>query len=105
LYAFTKRAYGFLRAHKGRVMLSKIRERGTYGKGRFEIAGTYTPDTDRIVIDYRVPVLGVLIHEMLHAFHPNWCESKVLREESAMVNQLSRCQMLRLLRLFAAATV
>ena len=105
LYSFTQKAYCFLKTHKGRIKLCKIRERAKYRGGSFEIAGSYNPVTDRIDIDYRVSVIGVLIHELLHIFHADWCETRIQREGEALINQLSRCQMVRLLKLFAEAAV
>ena len=103
LYGFTKRVYGFIRDNPRHIRIAKIRNKEWVRGKLFPIAGLCSPDTNRIVIDYRTEVIAVLIHELLHAFHPEWCESKVERMERALINQLSQCQMRRLLKLMSLA--
>ena len=102
LYAFTRRAYRFLREHPEKVEIAKIRERARDkdGKGFVPVAGKCTVDKE-ISLDYRKDLISTLVHELLHAFHPDWAETTVLREESALINQLSSRQVKNLIKAFA----
>lgn len=57
-------------------------------------------EEDSIKIDYRKEFISTIVHEVLHYIHPNWSESKVLREETKIMNSLSFCQIRRILQRF-----
>lgn len=53
-------------------------------------------------IDYRRDIVATLIHESLHKWHPKWCETKVIRHERKIVNQLTCRQFKTLMKLIAS---
>jgi len=63
------------------------------------VVGNYDPDTSIIKIDYRRDMLSTLIHEVLHHWHPDWCETKVLQHESLIINALSQRQIKNIIRI------
>jgi hypothetical protein len=99
LYLFTTNTYKFLRENPGNVTIKKIMDHS----GGLTTIGKYLPDDKKVILDYRHPFLSVFIHEMLHHFHPDWNETKVLKEERALLNQLSNRQIRNLLKALADA--
>ena len=87
-----------MRKHPRKIHVGKMTE---CGKGWITV-GECEQGTNRIMIDYRYEIIPVLIHELLHAFHPRWLHTKVTKTTSALTNQLSQRQILRLLKLFAS---
>ena len=57
--------------------------------GRHDLAGVTLYATKRIFLDYRRDVLPTLIHECLHALHPDWSERRVARWEKRIVKVLT----------------
>jgi len=84
--------YKFLKEKSDTIVLKKIRG----------MDGNYSPDLDEIAIDYRKELLPTLIHEIMHALHPNWCESRVLAKEKETMNAISIRQCKNILRKFSA---
>jgi len=64
-------------------------------------AGKYNYETTDITIDHRRDFLSTLIHEYLHHIHPDMCETKVLYEESRIINALSIRQIKNILKALA----
>lgn len=60
--------------------------------------GEYKYDEDKITIDPRKEIISIFIHEALHKWHPDWSETKVLKMESKIVNQLSKRQFVNILK-------
>ena len=89
IYNITRRLYYLLRNHKDSIYFQKIHG-GIYGY--------YERGTEEIHIDYRREIIPTLIHEALHKWHPEWSETKVLREESRIVNALSSRQIKNILK-------
>ena len=79
-YTITSKIYKFLREDSDKIILKKLRG---------SVLGTYDPDSEKITIDYREDAVATLIHELLHHWHPDWSESKVVQWEKAVVNSLS----------------
>ena len=98
LYTFTRRTYRFLKEHPEKLDLQKIRKK--YGLKQPPCA-VCDKETKEIIIDYRHTLLGGLVHELLHVFHPEWSETTVLKMESAIINQLSTAQVKHLIKAFA----
>jgi hypothetical protein len=86
-YKITHRLYGFLRNHSHTVAFKKLRGACGlyYGEGKIEL-------------DYRKDVLATLVHECLHHWHEDWCETKVLIEERRIMNALSPRQIKNIIR-------
>ena len=79
-YAFTRKFYRFLKSHQNHIFFKKL---------HMNVHGNYEPSTTNITVDYRRDFLSTLIHEYFHHIHPDWCETKVLRNEVKMINALS----------------
>ncbi len=65
---------------------------------------------NRGITDYRTiwlnpheHILPTLIHECLHIFYPDWCETKVLKYESQIFHKLTAKQINNLLMRLAVA--
>jgi len=65
--------------------------------------GMYQPDTGVIVLDPRRAVVPTLIHELLHHWHDDWSEKKVVAEEDKIVDSLSSNQMKNILKMLGDA--
>jgi hypothetical protein len=93
IYKITSRLYKELRTNYQDIVLKKI-----YGKH-----GEYDYETDEVSLDYRKDLLSTLIHEYLHKWHPDKCETWVLNHERLIVNALSIAQIKRIIYEFAQA--
>jgi hypothetical protein len=96
LQAYTKKLYRFLK--QGHTIQLK--------KTKGYVGEIYYPngDNDPIVnLDYRRDIISTLIHEHLHHVNPEWCESKILRHESIIINALSERQVRNIIKAFAEA--
>ena len=99
LCEFTRKAYKFLREHRGSIVVRRIGNRGRAN-------GYYIVDRKgkvEIIVDHRRDLLSTLVHELLHAFHGEWSESKVVKTEKTLINQLSSTQIRHLIKEFANA--
>lgn len=91
LYIITKRLYRLIKNHPDIFTLKKLRGN----------RGWYNPDTKEIEIDYRGEIIGTIIHEAIHHWYPDWCESDVYEAERNIVNQLSIRQIKNIIKVFA----
>jgi hypothetical protein len=91
VYPFLSRMYKLFEKRPDIFELKKLR--GIYGECVY--------DEDKIYIDYRKIFLPTLIHEVLHYFYPDWSETKVLKEESKIVNALSVRQVQNILKRYS----
>ena len=65
--------------------------------------GEYDYGTDSITIDCRKMLIPTLIHEYLHKWNPDKCETWVLHNEAMIVSQLSEKQIKNIILAFACA--
>lgn len=70
-----------------------------FKKMKFE--GEYDPVSEIIYVDYRKEILSTICHETLHLLHPEWPESKVIKEEYIIMNNMSVCQVKHLIKKFS----
>lgn len=56
---------------------------------------------DNIQVNYKHDVVSVLIHEVIHYLHDDWSESKVLREESYLINSIGERRAKNILKRFS----
>ena len=96
IYRFTNQALRFLHRYPNKMHVTKFQR-----SGRYITEGECESGTNEITIDYRSELLPTLVHELLHAFHPNWKECQVRRMEKGIVNGLSQSQVVHLLKAFA----
>jgi len=107
LYGFTRRALRFMRNHPNELSLDKIpgevvSSKKYKRKYRIDLHGLWNDDaSETIIVDYRYHLIPALIHELLHEFHPNWTEQRVLQYERWVVRGLSKKQIVNLLKQFA----
>ena len=92
LYRITHRLYNELRDNP-EFVLRKMR--GFYGE--------YDSATNLITLDYRRALIPTLIHEYLHKWYVDKCETWVLQHESMIVNGLSSRQIRNILKAFGFA--
>ena len=71
-----------------------------FKKMKFE--GEYDPVGEIIYMDYRKEILSTICHETLHLLHPNWSESKIIKEEHIIMNNISIRQIKHLIKKFSA---
>jgi len=91
IYRITARLYAEMKKHPA-IQLKKL-------KG----CGEYDYSTDIMVLDYRRDIVSTLIHELLHKWHPDKCETWVLRHEKLIINSLSSTQIKHIIKAFASA--
>jgi hypothetical protein len=94
LYKITSRLYKELRENPEYITMKKLK--GT-------IHGLYNYGTLEIIIDYRKSIISTLIHEYLHKWNPDKCESWVLKHESMIMNTLTTRQIKNIIHAFAMA--
>jgi len=90
IYSITKKIYKTLREYPSDIIWKKM-------KGRW---GEYDYETQDMTIDFRSALVPTIIHECIHHWHKDWCETKVLEEERRIVSSISAAQALNLMRLF-----
>jgi|SRR6185312_3488700 len=56
-----------------------------------------------VALDHRDRVLSTLIHEHLHYLYPDWSETKIYAQESAIINSLSNTQIKNIIKRLANA--
>jgi hypothetical protein len=54
---------------------------------------------ETLFIDYRKELLPIIIHETLHYFHPDWCESQILKNERLIINKVTTRQFKKILKM------
>lgn len=59
-------------------------------------------DGGTISINYKHDILSTLFHEVLHYYHPNWSETKVLCNESYIINNIGKRRAVNVLKKFAS---
>jgi len=99
LYRFTSQLYHFMRDNPYNIILKKL-SRNVYG-WYVEYDESEGP-VDEIYIDYRRNVISILVHEFTHRIKKSWSETKVLREESRIMNALSYNQVRHILKTLAS---
>ncbi len=92
LYRFTSRLYRELRKPERNITLKKLRK---------PYCGFYDCITEEITLDYRQEILSTTIHEYLHKFNPDKCETWILSEEKKIMNSLSVRQIKNIIKAFA----
>ena len=92
LYRITHRLYKELR-NEPEIIIRKMRA----------MCGEYDYETEEITLDYRCEIIPTLIHEYLHKWNPNKCETWILQEEARIINALSTKQVVKILVEFADA--
>lgn len=92
LTKFLRRLYYFLKHHSDKI---------DYKKLHGNTDAYYETDTGEITIDYRRNIIASLIHESLHHFHPDWSETRVLKNESKIMNLLTARQLKNIIRKIA----
>lgn len=90
VYPFLARMYKLMAEEPDLIILKKL-PHNTHG----------ICDFDNIYLDYRRDLVSTLIHEFIHYMYPDWSETKVLREESRIVNALSVSQVKNILKKYA----
>jgi len=93
LYRLTHRLYKELKDQPHLIHLKKLN--GSQGE--------YHYDTSQVFLDYRRTLIPTLIHEYLHKWNPDKCETWVLKEESLIMNALSQQQVLNILKALSEA--
>jgi len=93
LYSVTHRLYEELRSNSNHVIIRKL-----HGG-----QGLYNYQTEDIVVDYRRTMISTLIHEYLHKWYPDKCETWVLDQERIIMNNLSTRQIKNIIYEFAKA--
>lgn len=91
IYKFTRRLHYLLRHHQDRITFQRIK--GAYGYYDFE--------TDEITIDHRKDIIPTLVHEALHKWHNDWCETKVLQHEHLIMNSLTPSMIRKIIKVIA----
>jgi hypothetical protein len=91
LYRFTNRLYSELKKPERNITLKKLRG----------LCGLYEVETEEIVLDYRKEIIATCLHEYLHKFNPDKCETWILSEESKIMNSLSVRQIKNIIKAFA----
>lgn len=89
LYYFTSKLYALMRNEPEKFHLKKLGP---------ATAGKIDWDTEEIFVDPRHEMINTLIHEVLHRWHPDWCETKVLEEERKIMTGLSDRQIRNIVR-------
>jgi len=89
-YNITKKIYRTLRAYSSVITWEKLR--GKWGE--------YNKETQDMAIDYRGALVPTIIHECIHHWHPDWCETKVEEEERRIVSSITPQQAMNLINLF-----
>lgn len=59
--------------------------------------GVDSENEDVIAVDYRKELVPTLVHETLHYFYPNYCETKVYALERKICNNLTNQQIKKIL--------
>jgi hypothetical protein len=54
------------------------------------LEGIFDPNNGAVVIDPKVAIVSVLLHELIHRRNPDWCEARVRRTEKQALSQLSQ---------------
>ena len=93
-YYITNRIYQFLKENPDYLCFKKYRG---------NIEGMYEPDTNMICVDPRKDIVPTLIHELLHHWHPDWCETAVEKETQHIVSNLTIDQIKNIIRRIAYA--
>lgn len=93
-YAVSKKLYRFLRHHSDLISFEKL-PRNVYGY--------YEMETHEIIIDYRRDIISTLIHEFLHHIYPEWCETKVIKMESRLINSMSPKQIKNIIKILGTS--
>jgi hypothetical protein len=93
LYKVTSRLYKELKDGNNLLTLRKMANS----------QGSYDYGTEEICLDYRKELIPTLIHEYLHKWHPDKCETWILNLESRIVNALSIRQIKNIIKSFGAA--
>lgn len=91
LYKITSRLYKELRENPEFITLRKQNGR----------EGEYNFQTEQITLDYRKSIISTMIHEYLHKWHPDKCETWILDHEKRIMNGLSTQQVKNIIKAFA----
>lgn len=59
-------------------------------------------DGGTITINYKHDILSTLFHEVFHYYYPDWSETKVLYNESYIINNISKRRAVNVLKKFAS---
>lgn len=97
IYAITNKINKFLEKEPNNICFKKLKH---------SVEGIYESDSYhhyQIFIDPRRDIIPTLIHELLHHWHPDWCEAKVRREERKIVSALTVTQMKNMIKKLAKA--
>lgn len=89
-YKFTHRIYKTLREYPSEILWKKIR--GNWGE--------YDKETEEMFIDFRGALVPTIIHECIHHWHKDWCETKVTEEERRIVSSLTPHQAFNIIKTF-----
>jgi len=90
IYNIIKKLNYMLKTRSVDIVL-KRKQRNYYGE--------YKPDTDTIEIDFRRDIIPTLIHECLHKWYPDWCESKVEQHEKHIINSITAKQVKNIMKM------
>ena len=90
IYYIAHKIYTFLRENPDHIVIDILKK---------NVEGMYEPDTNIISLDPRKAIIPTLIHELIHHWHEDWCETKVLKEEDKIVRSLSVAQMKNVIKL------
>jgi len=91
LYKITSRLYKELKNKENIIILKKMGARRQ---------GLYDYETGEISLDYRKELVPTLIHEYLHKWNPEECETSILNMERKIVNSLSLKQVKNIIKAF-----
>lgn len=92
VYKITSRIYKELRENQP-ICFKKLRG----FCGHYDYVDDESLD-DKITLDHRRDILPTLIHEFLHKWHINACETWVLKKERAIMKHITPPQAKRLLK-------
>jgi len=93
-YYITHKIYAFLRENPDHIVIDRLKR---------DVEGMYEPDTSIISLDPRKAIVPTLVHELIHHWHDDWCETKVIKEEDKVMRSLSVAQMKNIIKLLGDA--
>ena len=91
IYGITSRLYKLLKDPATKLEFCKVFAGNV---------GHYNYETELMEIDYRCDIIPTLIHESLHKWNPDWCETKVLEAERKICCKITKRQAKNILKAF-----
>lgn len=101
LYRIQSRIYDLFNKERWKIRYARInQEYDVCVKHEIKsVTSGFVDNHERIIwIDYREDVVPAIVHECLHIIYPDLPEYKIRRLESFMMRNMSRIQIVRLMR-------